>query len=169
MEYAQVFLGENLETLDDDQVITFQEYVADIARSGSAEAICKITDQGRIHNRNMRPKPAPRKRLRQRIPTTRRDLRLMLNKHHKIQNRFKIRRNLQSCNNISKQSMTLKYQITWETSSNENLHTIMKNFEIDMENAQVKDEMRNQLFQSTLGICVNSIRDPMNTDGTLKL
>ena len=87
-----------------------------------------------------------------------------IRRHKTYYNLDKVKRNIQSCNNTSKQSMTLKYQITWETNLNENIDAIRKNFEISMANAQVKGKMRHELFQSTQGICVNSVRDPMRID-----
>ena len=87
----------------------------------------------------------------------------LIEAHSTYNNPDKVR-NLESCNGISKQSVTLKYQLMWGTTSNESLDTIRKNFKLNIANAQVKGEMRNELFQSTLGICVHSVRDPMRID-----
>merc|ERR1711862_613190 len=64
--YSQVFMGDSLKKLDNEQVLYFNnliERIALIGTPGSIHVLCNVLDQGRIVARNQnRSKQRPRRR-----------------------------------------------------------------------------------------------------------
>ena len=158
VSYTHIVFGTSITHMNQAQIDGFNTMIEDYARGeGAPDSLtteCNVTSQGSIRIRRKRPRPGRKRKRRQKKTSKRREL---IKINYSDNKSIIDDRNLQECQAGNNASMTLSFNITWDTSDEDDLECYRLNHENWM-NSQVGRDSTIQSLKD-LGVCVNSVKN----------